>query len=54
LFLFERAAGTKIEKSLRKRRFSDRLKMGSSSRGDLQGLTLLLSATKKGPIMTVL
>lgn len=34
LFLFERTAGTKKEKSLRKRRSSDRPKLGSMSGGD--------------------
>jgi hypothetical protein len=33
LFLFKRTAETKMEKSLRERRSSDRLKLGSSSRG---------------------
>jgi hypothetical protein len=33
MFLFERTAGTKMEKSLRKRRSSDRLKLETYSRG---------------------
>ena len=33
LFLSKRTAGTKMEKSLRKRKSSDRHKLGSSSRG---------------------
>jgi hypothetical protein len=33
LFLSEKTAGTKMEKSLRKRRFSDRPTLASSSRG---------------------
>ena len=32
LFLLERTAGTKMEKSLRKKGFSDRTKSGSSSK----------------------
>jgi hypothetical protein len=36
LFLSERTAGTKLEKSLRERRFSDRPKLGSISRGGLK------------------
>jgi hypothetical protein len=45
-----------MEKSPRKRRYSDRHKMGSNSRG-AQGLTLLLMlwcAYKQAPIMTAL
>jgi hypothetical protein len=34
LFLYERTAGTKMKKSLRKRRSSDRPKLGTSSGGD--------------------
>jgi hypothetical protein len=33
LFLSERTSGTKLEKSLRERRSSDRLKLESNSRG---------------------
>jgi hypothetical protein len=36
LFLSKRTAGAKMETSLRKRRFSDWTKLGSSSRGDSQ------------------
>jgi hypothetical protein len=57
LFLSEGTAGSKLEKSLRKRRSSDKPKLGSSSREDPQNLTLLLMvwcAYKQRPIMTVL
>ena len=46
-----------MEKSLRKKRPSDKPKVKSSSRGRSQGLTLLMrlwSAHKKEPIMTTL
>ena len=40
LFLSERTAGRKVEKSLRKRRPSDTPKLGSSSRGSLKACTI--------------
>jgi hypothetical protein len=36
MFLSERSVGSKMEKSLRKRRYSDRSKLGSSSMGGLR------------------
>jgi hypothetical protein len=54
LLLSERTAGTKMEKYLRKRRSTDRLKMCSSSGEASKPDTMLWSAHKKGPIMTVL
>jgi hypothetical protein len=56
LFLSKRTAGTKMEKSLMERMSSDRLKLGSISRGGSK-LTLLLMlwcSHKKGLIITAL
>jgi hypothetical protein len=55
LFLSERTAGTNIEKTLRKKRFSARVKVVYNCGGSPQGLTLLLklwSAHKMGLFMT--
>jgi hypothetical protein len=56
LFLSERLAGTKMEKSLRRRRYSDRPKLGSSSRWGprLDIITEAMEHSQKGPTMTSL
>jgi hypothetical protein len=51
LFLSEGTAGTKLEKSPRKR-FSDRPKVGFSSGAEL--LPMLWCTNKQGPLMTAL
>jgi hypothetical protein len=55
LFLSERIAEMKMERSLRKRKVQGQGQIGIKLMGRSQGLTLLLSvwnAHKKGPFMT--
>jgi hypothetical protein len=56
-FCLQRTAGTKMKKSLRKRRSSDRPKLGSSSMGAPRPDNItdaMVCSQKKGPIMAAL